>query len=177
VTDHDRERLRAIELLVLDVDGVLTDGVIAIDDHGVETKHFHVRDGAALTAWRRLGRRAAILSGRSARAVEHRAADLGIAPVLQGVERKAAAFRALVEELGFEPGQACYMGDDLADLGPLRLAGLAACPADAAAEVRAACHLVTTAPGGRGAAREVIEAILGAQGLWEALVAQAGDNE
>jgi 3-deoxy-D-manno-octulosonate 8-phosphate phosphatase (KDO 8-P phosphatase) len=176
VTDYDQARCRAIELLVLDVDGVLTDGVIAVDDHGVETKHFHVRDGAGLTAWRRLGKRAAILSGRSARAVEHRAADLSIAPVLQGVERKSGAFRSLLKELGLEPGQACYMGDDLADLGPLRLAGLAACPADAAAEVRDVAHLVTTAPGGRGAVREVIEAILGAQGVWESLVAEAGDD-
>lgn len=181
MTDHAHAldpaaRARRIELLVLDVDGVLTDGVIAVDDQGVETKHFHVRDGAGLAAWRRVGKRAAILSGRAARAVDHRAAELGIAPVLQGVEHKAAAFRALVRELGLEPSQACYMGDDVADLGPLRLAGLAACPADAAPEVRAVAHLITTAPGGRGAVREVVEAILGAQGLWAPLVAQAGDD-
>src|SRR3954454_19610369 len=85
-------RCGPIELLVVDVDGVLTDGVIAIDDHGVETKHFHVRDGSGLTLWRRAGKRAAILSGRFAAAVDRRAAELGIAPVIQGAASKAGPF-------------------------------------------------------------------------------------
>jgi 3-deoxy-D-manno-octulosonate 8-phosphate phosphatase (KDO 8-P phosphatase) len=164
------DRCGPIELLLVDVDGVLTDGVIAIDDRGVETKHFHVRDGSALAIWRKLGRPAAILSGRKAEAVEHRAKELGIGPVIQGVADKREPFRGLIRDLGLEPRQVCYVGDDLADLPVLLVAGLAACPSDAAAEVREASHLVLGAPGGRGAVREVVEVILKHQGLWDDLV-------
>lgn len=164
-------RCEPIELLVVDVDGVLTDGVIAIDDNGVETKHFHVRDGSALVWWRKAGKRAAILSGRRAAAVDRRAEELGIAPVIQGAPRKAEPFRTLLAELGVDAQAVCYVGDDLPDLPVLHAVGLAACPADAAAEVREAVHLVTRAPGGRGAVREVIETILKHQGVWEGIVA------
>lgn len=163
-----RRRCARIELLVLDVDGVLTDGKIILDDRGVETKNFHVRDGLGLAAWARLGKRSAILSGRSAEVVNRRAESLGIDRVYQGIDGKGAAFLSLVEELGLEPDQACHVGDDLNDLPALRAAGLAACPADAAAEVRRVAHLTTRAAGGSGAVREVIETILKAQGLWRA---------
>jgi 3-deoxy-D-manno-octulosonate 8-phosphate phosphatase (KDO 8-P phosphatase) len=164
------ERCRPIELLVADVDGVLTDGMIAIDDRGIETKHFHVRDGMAYALWHRAGKQAAILSGRRAPAVEHRASELKIAHVLQGHEQKAAPLRTLIEGLGIAPFQVCFVGDDLADLPVLRAVGLAACPADAAAEVKESAHLITRAPGGRGAVREVVEVILKAQGTWSELV-------
>src|SRR5206468_2856144 len=134
-------RCRPIELLVVDVDGVLTDGVIALDDRGVETKHFHVRDGGALTAWRAAGKRAAILSGRRSAAVERRAEELGIAAVIQGAAHKGPPFRDLIAGMGLDARQVCYMGDDLADLPVLEAVGLAACPADAAPEVIAAAHL------------------------------------
>jgi 3-deoxy-D-manno-octulosonate 8-phosphate phosphatase (KDO 8-P phosphatase) len=164
-------RCGPIELLLVDVDGVLTDGVIAIDDHGVETKHFHVRDGSALSLWRKAGKRAAILSGRSSPAVDRRAAELGIAPVIQGAASKGEPFRRLLAEMGLDPRQVCYVGDDLPDLPVLLAAGLAACPADAAPEVREVSHLVARSPGGRGAIREVVEIILKHQGAWDALVA------
>jgi 3-deoxy-D-manno-octulosonate 8-phosphate phosphatase (KDO 8-P phosphatase) len=164
------DRCGPIELIVCDVDGVLTDGVIAVDDRGIETKHFYVRDGSAIALWRRAARRVAILSGRRAACVDLRAAELGIAPVLQGVGRKPGPFRALLTELALQPRQVCYIGDDLLDLPVLSLAGLAACPADAIPEVRAIAHLITTSPGGRGAVREVIETILKAQSKWTALV-------
>lgn len=164
------ERCAGIDLLVLDVDGVLTDGTITIDERGVEIKHFHVRDGAAVGLWRRAGKQTAILSGRSSAAVDRRAAELAIAEVIQGAFRKIEPFRALIQRLGVEPRRVCYVGDDLADLPPLRLAGLAACPADAAPEVLSYCQLVTRAPGGRGAVREVVEVVLKAQGLWDGLV-------
>lgn len=165
-------RCAPIALLLVDVDGVLTDGVIAIDDRGVETKHFHVRDGTALALWRSLGRPAAILSGRKAEAVDRRAAELGIGPVIQGAKDKAGPFRGLLRDLGLEAGQVCYVGDDLADLPVLLAAGLAACPSDAAAEVREAAHLVLDSAGGRGAVREVVEVILKHQGVWDGLVAR-----
>jgi 3-deoxy-D-manno-octulosonate 8-phosphate phosphatase (KDO 8-P phosphatase) len=164
-------RCGPIELLVVDVDGVLTDGVIALDDRGVETKHFHVRDGSAFSLWRKAGKRAAILSGRTAPAVDRRAAELGITPVIQGASRKREPFRKLISDMGLEAEQVCYVGDDLADLPVLVAAGLAACPADAAAEVREVAHFVTIAPGGRGAVREVVELILKEQGKWEGLIA------
>src|SRR5437660_9694231 len=121
--DELAARCGPIELLLVDVDGVLTDGVIAIDDRGVETKHFHVRDGSALAIWRKLGRPAAILSGRKAEAVDRRAAELGIAPVIQGASDKREPFRGLIRDLGLEPRQVCYVGDDLADLPVLLVAG------------------------------------------------------
>lgn len=160
------DRLAAIELLVLDVDGVLTDGSIIVDDRGVESKHFHVRDGAAIALWNRLGRRTAILSGRSARCVDHRAADLGIGPVVQGSGDKGRDLASMLAELGLPADRVAFVGDDLADLPALDLAGFAACPADAAPEVAAAVDLVTGAPGGRGAVREVVEALLKAAGRW-----------
>lgn len=163
-------RCGPIELLVLDVDGVLTDGVIALDDCGVETKHFHVRDGAGISLWRKAGKRAAILSSRAAPAVTRRAAELGIAPVVQGVSDKREPFRILIAELGLEPHQVCYVGDDLADLPAIGLAGLAACPADASREVLDSVHLVAGQAGGRGAVREIIEIILKHQGGWNRLI-------
>jgi 3-deoxy-D-manno-octulosonate 8-phosphate phosphatase (KDO 8-P phosphatase) len=164
------ERCGPIELLVLDVDGVLTDGAIIVDDHGVESKHFHVKDGGGIALWRKAGKKVAILSGRSAPCVEVRAHELGIAPVIQGASNKRGPILALIQELGLEPGQVCAMGDDLADLPMLAASGLAACPSDASIEVIEVAHLVSDAPGGRGAVREVIEAILKHQGLWDGLV-------
>ena len=160
------DRLAAIELLVLDVDGVLTDGSIIINDDGVESKHFHVRDGAAIAIWNKLGKRTAILSGRFARCVDRRAAELAIEPVVQGATAKGEALQAMLAELGIEPRQVAFVGDDLADLPALAIAGFSACPGDAAAEVRATVDLVTAAHGGRGSVREVVEAILKAQGTW-----------
>ena len=167
------DRCNKLELLLVDVDGVLTDGTIAIDDHGVETKHFHVRDGSAIVAWRSLGRRVAILSGRRARAVDHRAADLGIAPVIQGASDKGPPFRAMLAELGLVAEQVCYVGDDLADLPVLGVVGLAACPSDAAPEVIAAVHLVAAERGGRGAVRGIVETILKVRGEWDGVVARS----
>ena len=160
------DKLTSIELLVLDVDGVLTDGLIIVDDLGIESKHFHVRDGSAIALWNKRGKRTAILSGRSARCVLIRAGELGIYPVIQGSADKGEALRAMILEMNLEPSQVGFMGDDLADLPAMELAGFSACPSDAAAEVRDFADLVTNAPGGRGAVREVVETLLKAQGAW-----------
>jgi 3-deoxy-D-manno-octulosonate 8-phosphate phosphatase (KDO 8-P phosphatase) len=164
------ERCQPIELLVTDVDGVLTDGSIVLDDHGVETKHFHVRDGLAFSLWHKAGKHSAILSGRRSAAVDVRAADLRIAHVLQGHEQKEAPLRILIQQLGLSPSQVCYVGDDLPDLPPFLAVGLAACPADAATEVKDAAHLVTRAQGGKGTIREIVEFILKTQGRWNNLI-------
>ncbi len=160
------ERLGSIELLVLDVDGVLTDGLIIVDGLGVESKHFHVKDGAAIALWHKQGKKTAILSGRSARCVDIRAAELGIHPVIQGASDKEEALRTLMLELNLKPDQTTFMGDDLADLPAMELAGFSACPSDGAAEVRGFADFVTQARGGRGAVRELVEMLLKAQGSW-----------
>ena len=168
------DRLRPIRLLVLDVDGVLTDGVIALDDQGVESKHFYVRDGSAIALWRRSGGKVAILSGRRAACVDRRAAELGIAPVIQGAASKLGPFRAILDTLSIAAEHTCYVGDDWVDLPPMAAAGLAACPADAASEVLHAAQFVARSPGGRGAVREVIQAILKERGEYEGLIATIG---
>src|SRR5262245_57928413 len=154
------ERCRSIELLVTDVDGVMTDGRIILDDRGIETKNFHVRDGLAFSLWHKAGKLSAILSGRRAAAVDLRATSLKITHVFQGYEQKEAQLRILFEQLGLLPHQVCYVGDDLPDLPALSIVGLAACPGDAVAEVKDAAHLITHANGGNGAIREIVELVL-----------------
>ena len=169
------ERCRRIALLVLDVDGVLTDGSIVYGASGEEIKAFHVRDGSGLKAWTGLGKRAAILTGRRSAVVPRRAAELGIQAVVQGADDKRRAFDRLLRDFGLSPAQACYVGDDLPDVPVLRRAGLAVAVADACDEALAAAHLITTRDGGRGAVREVIERILKVQDLWADVVAKYQD--
>ncbi|HJZ57845.1 MAG TPA: HAD hydrolase family protein [Gemmataceae bacterium] len=166
------ERAAKVELLLLDVDGVLTDGGIVYADNGVELKRFHVRDGSGLKLWQLAGKRAVIVSGRSSPAVEVRAAELGVSPVLQGRADKLTAFEAVLGETGLRAEQVCAIGDDLPDLPVLRRCGLAVAVADACPEVRAAADYVTTAPGGQGAVRDAIEWLLKLQGAWAGLVAR-----
>ncbi len=161
------ERARRIQLLVMDVDGVLTTGAITVGPDGQEWKTFYVRDGAALAYWHRMGRRSAILSGRSAEPVFHRAAELGVHRVIQGRLDKARAIRELIAAEAVSPEQTCFIGDDLPDLKAMHEVGLAVAVADAVPEVRAAAHHVTASPGGRGAVRELVEFLLRAQGLWD----------
>jgi 3-deoxy-D-manno-octulosonate 8-phosphate phosphatase (KDO 8-P phosphatase) len=164
------DRCAAIALLIVDVDGVLTDGGIIYGDDGVELKQFHVRDGSGLKLWQRAGKRAALISGRQSRVVEVRAAELGIAPVVQGAADKLPAYRQILADSGLRPEQVCFVGDDVPDLPVLRNCGLAVAVADACPEVRADAHYVTRAPGGRGAVRETVELILRGQGLWQDIV-------
>jgi 3-deoxy-D-manno-octulosonate 8-phosphate phosphatase (KDO 8-P phosphatase) len=163
-------RCVAIQLLVLDVDGVLTDGSIIYADSGSELKVFHVRDGVGIKAWRQQGKPVAILSSRSSRVVEARAAELGIETVIQGAADKLAAFRQVLARDGLEPSGACFIGDDLPDLPVLVRCGLAVAVGDACPEAKALAHYVTTAAGGRGAVRETIELILRCQGRWQGVV-------
>ncbi len=160
------ERCRGVRLLVLDVDGVLTEGGVVYGTGGLEVKRFHVRDGSGLKAWRRAGRRSAFLTGRSSPVVDLRAVELGVDFVFQGASDKLPAYRRLLEEAALPPSAVCYVGDDLPDLPPMRECGLAAAVADGCREARAAAHYVTREPGGGGAVREVIELILRCQGLW-----------
>jgi 3-deoxy-D-manno-octulosonate 8-phosphate phosphatase (KDO 8-P phosphatase) len=161
-----RQRCAAVNVLVLDVDGVLTNGHIVLADGGVETKAFHVRDGTGLKVWGRAGKRTAIITGRTSAIVVRRAAEVGIDQVLQGAADKLSAFRQLLEREGGSASEVCYVGDDLPDLPPMRQCGLAVAVADACPEILAEAHYVTRAPGGGGGVREVIELILRCQGHW-----------
>ncbi len=172
MSDSLHERCAAIEMLVVDVDGVLTDGRIAYSDHGEEIKAFHVRDGAGLKFWLELGKRAGIITGRTSPIVERRARELGVTAVVQGAEDKRAAYDRMLHEHGLERRQVCYIGDDLPDVPLLRRSGLAVAVADACGEAKAAAHHVTQAGGGHGAVREAIEMVLRLQGRWHEVLAR-----
>jgi 3-deoxy-D-manno-octulosonate 8-phosphate phosphatase (KDO 8-P phosphatase) len=162
------QRCSVIELLVMDVDGVLTDGRIIYSDRGEELKAFHVRDGSALKRWHDAGRRSAILTGRSSPVVARRGAELGITRIVQGAGDKLAALGQLLAELATPAERVGYVGDDWPDLAPLGRCGLACAVADASPEALGVAHYVTRVKGGRGAVREVIELILRHQGAWPA---------
>ena len=159
-----------VELLCLDVDGVMTDGSIRIDDNAVETKRFHVRDGTGIRIWSRLGYHVALITGRSGQAVRHRAAELGIELVIQSSTDKAASLDEVLARLSLQPAQVAILGDDLPDLPMLRKAGYPMAVADAVSEVRAAAAFVTTRAGGHGAVREAVEHLLSAKGRWNEAV-------
>ena len=156
--------------MIADVDGVLTDGGIIFDNQGIEIKRFHSRDGFGIKLWRRAGFRFGIITARNSHIVKVRAAELGIDLLRQGFEDKLPAARELMTELRLAPGQVAYAGDDLPDLPVMRSVGLPIAVADAVDEVRASAVYVTTHPGGQGAVREAIEAILKAKGIWEDVV-------
>jgi len=161
---------QAIELILVDVDGVLTDGSIVYSNEGIESKQFHIRDGMGIRLWRNAGGRFGIITARNSHIVNLRAKELGIDIVRQGTENKAVAVSEILAELRLTPGQLCYMGDDLPDLATIHLAGLGVAVADACEEVRQAAKYVTKAHGGRGAVRETIELILKAQRRWDELI-------
>jgi 3-deoxy-D-manno-octulosonate 8-phosphate phosphatase (KDO 8-P phosphatase) len=164
------ERAARIQLLLFDVDGVLTDGTVLMHADGTESKAFHIRDGAAMVWAQSAGLRVGLLSARSSRATEQRAAQLAIRIVVQGVQTKLDGYQRIVADAGIADDVVAYMGDDLLDLPVLARVGLAAAPADAAPEVRERVHLVSTAPGGRGAVREMIEVVLKAQQRWDQIL-------
>ncbi|MDD4880211.1 MAG: HAD-IIIA family hydrolase [Gallionellaceae bacterium] len=164
-------RARAVRLVIFDVDGVLTDGGLYYGDDGQEYKAFNSRDGHGIKMLRDAGVESAILTGRSSQVVLHRARNLGITRIVQGAHDKLASYEALLAETGLSPQETACMGDDLVDLPVLRRCGLACTVPDAPAEVLARSHYVTRAGAGRGAAREVCELIMRAQGTWAAQLA------
>ncbi|MDH3318482.1 MAG: hypothetical protein OEO84_02180 [Betaproteobacteria bacterium] len=166
------ERARRLRLMVFDVDGVLTDGRLWYGSQGEELKAFHVRDGQGLKLLADCGIAAALLTGRRSRALAVRAAELGLRHVLQGVEDKRSAFERLLAQLGLEPAAAGYMGDDLPDLPVLGHCGFACAPPGAHELALRRAHYVADAPAGAGAAREVCEYVLVAQGRLEDALAR-----
>ncbi len=164
------ERARRVRLLLLDVDGVLTDGTVQIASGGGETKAFFIRDGLSLVWARREGLGVGLLSGRPSEATTRRAEELGIEIVVQGGTDKRGGYREILSTYGYDDESVAYMGDDLVDLPILTRVGLAAAPADAVSDVRERVHWVSRAPGGRGAVRELVELVLRAKGRWQPLV-------
>jgi 3-deoxy-D-manno-octulosonate 8-phosphate phosphatase (KDO 8-P phosphatase) len=165
-------RARKIQLLLFDVDGVLTDGSVIIGDDGREAKSFSIRDGAGLVWAQREGLQVGLLSARPSEATAHRAAELGIELVIQTGNDKRAAYLALLKERTLSDYQVAYMGDDLLDLPILGRVGLSAAPADASNEILTRVHWVSRFGGGRGAVRELIEIVLRARLRWERFVNQ-----
>ena len=160
----------SIRLLVLDVDGVLTDGRIILDNAGKEIKRFHVRDGLGIHLLIKAGIDVVIITGRESEVVKRRASELGIRGVHQGVKDKAECLSGVMEKKGLKKEEICVMGDDLPDIPMFRLTGMAVSVANAALEVREASTLVTKKRGGEGAVREICELILKAQGKWTGVV-------
>jgi 3-deoxy-D-manno-octulosonate 8-phosphate phosphatase (KDO 8-P phosphatase) len=159
-------RASRIRLLVLDVDGVLTDGGLFYGASGEETKRFHVHDGLALVAARKAGLQVAVLSSRASAAVTRRLTELGVTEVHQGIGDKGAALAALCERLGIPVSAVAMMGDDLPDLAAMSRVGLALAPANAVAEVKRAAGWVARRRGGEGAVREAVEMLLKARRAW-----------
>ena len=165
-----RERAKRVRLLLLDVDGVLTDGRLAFDGAGREIKFFHIRDGQGIRFLQQAGIKVGIVTGRRSKAVDFRARELEMAPVLQNVRDKARALEAILRKENLQAEQVCYVGDDLVDLAVLSRVGLAVAVADAVPEAKALAHYTTRLSGGRGAVREVCEKILKTQGKWEKII-------
>ena len=162
-----KDKLINIRLLLLDVDGVMTDGGIIYDGNGLETKVFNVRDGHGIKMLQRHGIEVGIITGRTSRVVEIRARELGIELVYQGALKKLDSYLDVKRITGLSDSQIAYVGDDLIDVPVMRRVSFAAAPADAQIEARNAAHYVTSCLGGRGAVREVCDLILKGRGLWE----------
>ncbi len=163
-------RASRIRLLLFDVDGVLTDGSVFVHADGSESKRFDIKDGTGIVLAERAGLKIGLLSGRHSAATIHRAAQLGISIVRQEPSAKLDVFAQILAAERLEPAEAAFMGDDLFDLPVLSRVGLSGAPADAVGEVIATVHWVSRFPGGRGAAREFIEVLLGARGQWSEVI-------
>ncbi|MEE8449175.1 MAG: HAD family hydrolase [Thermodesulfobacteriota bacterium] len=164
------EKAARIKLVLLDVDGVMTDGSIILDSHQGEAKSFHVRDGHGVKLLKRAGLEVGIISGRNSSVVSRRAQELGIEIVEQGSLIKLETYQRIRDQIGLKDDEIAYLGDDVVDIPVLREVGLSAAVADALEEVKKEADYTTRLPGGKGAVRELAEFILRAQGKWAQLM-------
>lgn len=167
-----KDKLADIRLLLLDVDGVMTDGGIIYDGNGLETKAFNVKDGHGIKMLQRHGIEVGIITGRTSLVVDFRARELGIELLYQGALKKLDSYCDVKQRTGLIDSQIAYMGDDVIDVPVMRRVAFAAAPADALPEARKAAHYVTSLAGGRGAVREVCDLILKGRGLWDEVSAR-----
>jgi 3-deoxy-D-manno-octulosonate 8-phosphate phosphatase (KDO 8-P phosphatase) len=163
-------QMKQVRLVLLDVDGVLTAGEIIYDDAGQQLKIFNVKDGIGIRLLKEAGIGVGIITGRTGQALHHRCENLGIDMVFDGVLQKDQALQKISAGTGIDTAAMAFVGDDLPDLPAMKQVGLAVAVGDAHEIVRRQAHVVTQAPGGRGAVREISEAILKAQGKWDGLI-------
>ncbi len=168
------QKLENVVLLILDVDGVLTDGKIIIDDLGNESKHFHVRDGHGLKLLMRGGVEVVLLTGRTSEVVRHRAHELGITDVYQGARDKGQIMESILDKKGVSGACVAYVGDDVVDVPVFKMVGFSAAVADAPDYVKEWADYVTEKKGGKGAVREICEMILAARGAWDVVTERYG---
>ncbi|MBW1988532.1 MAG: HAD hydrolase family protein [Deltaproteobacteria bacterium] len=168
------ETMARVRALLLDVDGVLTTGEITYDAEGREIKSFYVRDGLGIRLLHLAKIPVGVITGRASAALRHRLDNLNIIHLAEGVWNKAEAVERMCGDMGVEPGQAAFVADDLLDVGGLETCGVPLAVADAHPEVIARAAAITRSPGGRGAVREICEALLKSQGLWEQVVGKLG---
>ena len=168
------EKAKNIKLVILDVDGVMTDGHIIIDDNGVESRNFDIKDGMGVVVLMMSGVEVAIITSKKSVAVRHRAEELKIKRFHEGIKKKTEPYEEMLKEMGISDAEVCYVGDDLVDLSMMKRVGLPVAVSDAVQDVKDRAEYVTQARGGRGAVREVAELILKAQGKWEAILAKVG---
>lgn len=162
--------MQTIQLILSDVDGVLTDGRLTFTDQGVEMKSFHARDGMGIKLWQKAGLAFGLVTARNSPIVHARAVELGIDLLRQDVKDKREAVEQICDELDLQPAQVCFIGDDLLDVKAMRYVGLAIAPADASDEAKSVAHLVTEAAGGHGVVREAITLILKSQNRWDEVI-------
>jgi 3-deoxy-D-manno-octulosonate 8-phosphate phosphatase (KDO 8-P phosphatase) len=164
------DRAARIKLILFDVDGVLTDGTLLLHADGSESKRYDIKDGTGIVLAQRAGIRVGFLSARMSAATQQRASQLGVTLVHQGIASKLETYEQIADDLRLTDDEIAYMGDDVVDLAVMVRVGLAAAPADAVDAVRTRAHWVSDCPGGRGAARQLVELILRAQNRWEPLL-------
>lgn len=164
------EQAKNVKLVILDIDGVMTDGRIIIDDNGVEQRNFNIKDGLGVVAMQMSGIEVAIITSKKSGSVRHRAEELRIKRFHEGIKKKTEPYEQMLAEIGIGDAEVAYVGDDLVDLSLMKRVGLPIAVADAVAEVRAAAAWVTPTKGGHGAVREAAEMILKAQGKWDAIL-------
>ena len=162
--------MKDIKILVLDVDGTLTDGKIYVDDKDNSFKAFNVKDGFALVNWLKLGGEVAIITGKKSNIVERRAKELGIKYIIQGSKNKKQDLKNLLKELNITFENVAYMGDDLNDLGVMKSVGFSACPKDSVQEVLKITNFISSKNGGDGAVREFLEHIMKKNGMWKKIL-------
>lgn len=162
--------LKEIKIIILDVDGTMTDGKITYDNNGTETKSFNVKDGMAIAQAIKYGIKVAIITGRTSKVVEHRATELGILDIYQGVGNKIATLDELLEKYDYTYENVAYMGDDINDIPAMMRADYVGITADAVSEIEEFAHFKSRYNGGYGAVREFIEIILKANGIWSKII-------
>lgn len=171
VTPTVAQKLSQVKMMIFDVDGVLTDGGLFYGPEGEVMKRFNALDGHGLKMLHQCGIKTAIITARASGTLQKRASDLGVSHVFQGVQDKRTAFQTLVQETGISPEQCGYLGDDVIDLPVIVRVGFSACVANAHIELQSRVHYMTTKSGGHGAAREICDLLLQAQGHYETLLA------